>query len=183
MSCRETRAHKARPRESSGRTRASSPSWRAAEPRVRGTLWEGGVEPRDYTWPSPPIMCTNVVSASRSAQSRATRRRHAAPRLRAHSRGRRQWQDAGSHDANCLAAGDRSSKPAVDPRRHLYQQGGQRDADASRRVDAGESSGDVGWNVSWLVQSDAAHALPRRELAAALSNHRYAGPARTDQAT
>ena len=54
----------------------------------------------------------NVVPAPRESQSRTARRGHAAARLRADPRRRRQRQDARAHDAHRVAARDGPGEPA-----------------------------------------------------------------------
>ena len=122
------------------------------------------------------------ISPSRKPQSRAARRRHAAARVRADPGGRRQRQDARADDPHRVAARHRAGRPAVDPRRHVHEQGGEGDADPARGAHAGEHARHVGRHVPRPVQPDAARAPPRREPAAALPDPRHAGPAVADQA-
>ena len=71
------------------------------------------------------------LASPRKPQSRAARRRHAAARVRADPRRRRQRQDARAHHAHRVAASQTGQvEPAGDPRGHVHQQGGARDADA-----------------------------------------------------
>jgi DNA helicase-2/ATP-dependent DNA helicase PcrA len=56
------------------------------------------------------------------------------------------------------------ASPGGDPRRHLHQQGGARDAHAALRDAAHQHARDVGRHLPRPLQPAAAHALPRRGL-------------------
>ena len=121
--------------------------------------------------------------SAREPQSRATRRRHAAARVRADPRRRRQRQDARADHAHRVADRDRpgvarwrssavtfTNKAAQEMLTRLSAHAADQHA---RHVDR---------HVPRPVQPHAARALPRRRPAAALPDPRHAGPARADQA-
>ena len=82
---------------------------------------------------SSPATGFHVLAATRKSQPGTARRGHAAARVGADPRRRRQRQDARAHDAHRVAARDRAGDAAVGAGGDLHQQGGQGNADAACR--------------------------------------------------
>ena len=82
-------------------------------------------------------------------------------------RRRRLGQDPGADPPHRLPAGDRRGPPGRDPRDHLHQQGGERDARAGRGAGRPLGAGDVGDHLPLGLRADAA----RRRREARLRPH------------
>ena len=116
------------------------------------------------------------------SQSRTTCRGDVAGPASHDSCRRRLRQDARADDAHRLADPDRTGRAERHPGRDVYEQGGEGNAGAAVVNDADQYARHVDRHVPWLVQSPVARALPRRRLAANISNPGFTRPAVHDQA-